>query len=102
MSLIKVRPFVVVAVLFSVWTGLGWAQTLRVVGFNGESGGARPDVVDDLTAGVQGKPGQLRLCWLSRSGQSIIHRRMCHQRHSLGFSGPQTTDTTRLFRAFLT
>jgi len=40
--------------LASVWTGAGWAQALRVVGFNVESGGARPDVVDDLIAEAQG------------------------------------------------
>jgi endonuclease/exonuclease/phosphatase family metal-dependent hydrolase len=33
---------------------LSWAQALRVVGFNVESGGARPDVVDDLIKEAQG------------------------------------------------
>jgi hypothetical protein len=38
----------VIAMLVSLWTGAGWGQTLRVVGFNVESGrdqrrdGARP------------------------------------------------------------
>ena len=49
-----VRSIVVVAVLVSLWTGIGWAQALRVVGFNVEFGGARPDVVDDLIAAAQG------------------------------------------------
>ena len=35
----------VVAVLVCLWTGLSWGQTLRVVGFNVESGGARPSEV---------------------------------------------------------
>ena len=54
MSVIKMRAVVVIAVLVSLWTGLGWAQALRVVGFNVESGGARPDVVDDLIEEAQG------------------------------------------------
>jgi hypothetical protein len=49
-----VRSIIVVAVLVSLWTGAGWTQALRVVGFNVESSGARPDVVDDLIAAVQG------------------------------------------------
>jgi hypothetical protein len=53
MSMTKIRLFVVVAILCSAWAGLGWTQTLRVVGFNVESGGARPDVVDDLIAAAQ-------------------------------------------------
>ena len=53
MSAAKRRIVVVIAMLVSLWTGAGWAQTLRVVGFNVESGGARPDVVDDLIAGAQ-------------------------------------------------
>ncbi len=47
------RLFVVVALLCSAWAGLGWTQTLRVVGFNVESGGACPDVVHDLIAAAQ-------------------------------------------------
>jgi hypothetical protein len=47
------RVFVVVALLCSAWAGLGWTQTLRVVGFNVESGGACPDVVHDLIAAAQ-------------------------------------------------
>jgi hypothetical protein len=47
-SATKRRMVVVIAVLVSLWTGVGWAQALRVVGFNVESGGAPPDVVDDL------------------------------------------------------
>jgi hypothetical protein len=50
----KSRVFVVIAILCSAWAGLGWAQALRVVGFNVESGGARPDVVDDLVRAAQG------------------------------------------------
>jgi hypothetical protein len=53
MRITKRRVFVLVAILCSAWAGLGWAQTLRVVGFNVESGGARPDIVDDLIAGAQ-------------------------------------------------
>ena len=53
MSMTKIRLFVVVAILCSAWAGLGWTQTLRVVGFNVESGWARPDVVDDLIAAAQ-------------------------------------------------
>jgi hypothetical protein len=49
-----VRSIVMVAMLVSLWTCAGWAQALRVVGFNVESGGARPDVVDDLIAEAQG------------------------------------------------
>jgi hypothetical protein len=47
MSVSKVRLCTLVAVLCIVWTGLGWSPSLTVVGFNVESGGARPDVVDD-------------------------------------------------------
>jgi hypothetical protein len=54
MQATKRRIVVVIAMLISVWTGVGWAQALRVVGFNVESGGARPDVVDDLIAAAQG------------------------------------------------
>jgi hypothetical protein len=50
----KVRSIVVVAVLVSVWTCSGWAQALRAVGFNVESGGARPEVVADLIAATHG------------------------------------------------
>jgi hypothetical protein len=53
MRMTKIRLFVVVGILCSAWAGLGWTQTLRVVGFNVESGGARPDVVDDLIAAAQ-------------------------------------------------
>lgn len=42
------------AILIVVWTCIGWAQALRIVGFNVESGGARPDVVDDLIEAAQG------------------------------------------------
>jgi endonuclease/exonuclease/phosphatase family metal-dependent hydrolase len=49
-----VRSIVVVAMLVSLWTGAGWAQAPRVAGFNVESGGARPDVVDDFIAAAQG------------------------------------------------
>jgi hypothetical protein len=48
------RLVVVIAAPVSLWTGAGRVQTLRVVGFNVESGGARPDVVADLTAAAQG------------------------------------------------
>jgi hypothetical protein len=44
----------VIAMLVSLWTGAGWVQALRVVGFNVESGGASPDVVVDLIAADQG------------------------------------------------
>ena len=54
MSAAMRRIVVVIATLVSLWTGAGSAQTLRVVGVNVESGGARPDVVDDLIAGAQG------------------------------------------------
>ena len=54
MQAIWIRAVIVVTMLASVWTGAGWAQALRVVGFNVESGGARPDVVDDLIAEAQG------------------------------------------------
>src|SRR5687767_8493526 len=54
MSATKRRMVVVIAVLVSLWKGAGWAQALGVAGFNVESGGARPDVVDDLIAGAQG------------------------------------------------
>jgi hypothetical protein len=54
MRMTKIRVFVVVAILCSVWAGPGWAQALRVVGFNVESGGAHPDVVDDLIRAAQG------------------------------------------------
>jgi endonuclease/exonuclease/phosphatase family metal-dependent hydrolase len=53
-SVAKIRAVIVAAILVSLWTGLGWAQALRVVGFNVESGGARPDVLDDLIAAAQG------------------------------------------------
>ena len=49
-----IRAIVVVAMLVGCWTGGGWAQALRVVGFNVESWGAHPDVVDDLIAEAQG------------------------------------------------
>jgi hypothetical protein len=54
MSVRKMRAVIAVAFVLSLWTGAGWAQVLRVVGFNVESGGARPEVVDDLIAGAQG------------------------------------------------
>jgi hypothetical protein len=54
MSATRMRAVVVVAIVISLWTGASWAQALRVVGFNVESGGARPEVVDDLIAGAQG------------------------------------------------
>jgi endonuclease/exonuclease/phosphatase family metal-dependent hydrolase len=54
MSAAKRHIVVVIAMLVSLWTGAGWGQTLRVVGFNVESGGARPDVVDDLVRAAQG------------------------------------------------
>jgi hypothetical protein len=54
MRVTKRPSTVVVAILFSLWTGIGWAQALRVVGFNVESGGARPEVVDDLIPAAQG------------------------------------------------
>jgi hypothetical protein len=54
MRVIRIRLLVVGVFLLSLWTVLGWAQALRVVGFNVESGGARPDVVDDLIAAAQG------------------------------------------------
>jgi hypothetical protein len=54
MSAIRSRAVVVVVMLVSLWSGAGWAQALRVVGFNVESGGARPDVVDDRIAAAQG------------------------------------------------
>jgi hypothetical protein len=47
------RLVVVIAMLVSLWTSASWAQTLQAVGFNVESGGARPDVVDDLIASAQ-------------------------------------------------
>jgi hypothetical protein len=47
------RGVIVIAALVSLWTTAGWAQALRVVGFNVESGGARPDVVDGLIAAAQ-------------------------------------------------
>jgi hypothetical protein len=53
MQAIWIRAVVIVAMLTSVWTGAGWAQALRVVGFNVESGGALPDVVDDLIAAAR-------------------------------------------------
>jgi hypothetical protein len=46
----KRRLVVVIAALVSLWTGAGWAQTLRVVGVNAESEGTRPGVVDDRIA----------------------------------------------------
>jgi len=45
---------VVIAALVSLRTGAGWAQVLQMVGFNMESGGARPDVADDRIAAAQG------------------------------------------------
>jgi hypothetical protein len=54
MSACGVRSIVMVAMLVSLWTCAGWGQALRVVGFNVESGGAQPDVVDDLIAAAQG------------------------------------------------
>ena len=54
MQAIWIGAVIVVTMLASLWTGAGWAQALRVVGFNVESGGARPDVVDDLIAEAQG------------------------------------------------
>ena len=61
MRMTKIRLFVVVVILCSVWAGLGWGQALRVAGFTVESGGARPDVVDDLIRGAgRGSVGLLR------------------------------------------
>jgi hypothetical protein len=48
MSAIKWHVVVGIAMLISLWTGVSWGQALRLVGFSVESGGARPDVVDDL------------------------------------------------------
>jgi len=53
-SVAKSRAVIVATILISLWTSLGWSQVLRVVGFNVESGGARPDVVDDLIEEAQG------------------------------------------------
>jgi hypothetical protein len=62
----RIHLFVVGVFLLCVWTGLGWAQALRVVGFNAESGGARPDVVE----GERGRDAQRQLDGSFRPGPS--------------------------------
>ena len=54
MQATKRRMLVVIAMLVSLWAGAGWAQALRVVGFNAESGGARPEVVAELIEATSG------------------------------------------------
>jgi hypothetical protein len=48
----KIHSIVVVGLLISLWTCAGWPQALRVVGFNVESGGARPDMQEVGSDGV--------------------------------------------------
>jgi hypothetical protein len=48
MSVTRRRTVVVVALVISLWACRGWAQALRVVGFNVESAGVCSDGVNDL------------------------------------------------------
>jgi hypothetical protein len=48
MGAIRVRSIVVIALLVSLWPCSDWEQVLRALGFNIDSGGALPEVVDDF------------------------------------------------------
>jgi hypothetical protein len=54
MKATRIRSIVVMVVLVSLWACPGWAQALRVVAFNVESGRARPEAVGELIEATQG------------------------------------------------
>jgi hypothetical protein len=78
----KMRSIMAVALLVSLWPGTSWAQALRAVGFNVESGWARSDVVDDLIAAAQGVD-----LWGFSEGQDPIWATMFAQATANGATG---------------